>query len=330
MYKKNISSKGIKVAFPIIEKTFELELDFKAEDFEYDINDKCKLIRGAEIMGHKTGIVAAEVNKNGKLLVINFMISNAKSMEFDTPELLINKKPAIFYFDPKFVNPDKAGRFYIAKHSPDRDFTWINFCRRVTEKCDFISGKITGKFTPSDGYNLKEMMTRTFLSNELREAEDFTIICQDQFFKFSKQYLSMISPVFKNIMKNTYIESQNDAVKIEDTEPEIIQAFRNVLYHHSISGNDLTPQLLMFADRYQIEPLISICRNKLVKTLSKENFVDVIQAAYWTSDERLLKCGVEFVVQNLGTFKNNPEYDIFLKEHPDFSVKIINMMMCEK
>ena len=173
-------------------------------------------------------------------------------------------------------------------------------------------------------------MTRAFSINALKDSEDFTLICQDQIFKFSKRFLSMISPVFKNMMKSIYIESQNDTAKIEDTEPETIQAIRNVLYHDTISEKDLTPQLLMFADRYQIEPLISICRMNLVKTLSKENFVDVIQTAYWTTDEILLKCGVKYVVQNLGTFNNNPEYDNFLKAHPDFSVKIMNMMMCEK
>ena len=157
------------------------------------------------------------------------------------------------------------------------------------------------------------------------EIEDFNIICQNQVFKFSKQYLSMISPVFKNMMKNTYIESKNNTLKIEDVEPEIIQAFKNVLYHDSISEENLTPQLLMFAQRYLIEPLIDICRNKLVKNLSKENFVDAIIAAYWNDDQELLKFGVEYILQNIGKFKNNPELDSFLKAHPDFSVKIMNM-----
>ena len=102
------------------------------------------------------------------------------------------------------------------------------------------------------------------------------------------------------------------------------------MYNDCISEEDLTPQLLMFAQRYLIDPLISICRTKLVKTLSKENFVDILKTAYWNADEELLKYGVQFVVQNLGTFKNNPEYDDFLKEHPDFSVKIMKMMMYEK
>ena len=64
-----------------------------------------------------------------------------------------------------------------------------------------------------------------------------------------------------------------------------------------------------------------------MKTLSKENFVDAIKAAYWNEDEELLKFGLEYMVQNRGTFDKNPEFYDFLKAHPDFSVKIINMMM---
>ena len=38
--------------------------------------------------------------------------------------------------------------------------------------------------------------------------------------------------------------------------------------------------------------------------LSKEDVVDTIKVAYWNEDEELLKCGVKYVVQNLGTLVN--------------------------
>ena len=192
-------------------------------------------------------------------------------------------------------------------------------------KCEFITGKISGKFTFT-----KEILQNDFLKNEFSVAEDFTVICQDQNFKFHKNYLSTISPVFKTMINDSYIESENGTVKIEDTEPEIIQAFKNVLYHDSIYDEDLTPQLLMFAKQYLIEPLMHMFRNNLVNNLSNENVVDAIKVAYWNEDEELLKCGVKYVVQNLGTFEDNPDYDDFLKAHPDFSVKIMKMMMCKK
>ena len=58
--------------------------------------------------------------------------------------------------------------------------------------------------------------------------------------------------------------------------------------------------------------------------------MDAIKVAYWNEDEELLKCGVEYVIRNHGTFDKNPEFDDFLIAHPDFSVKIIKMMMYKK
>ena len=295
-------------------------------------------------MGHKFLINAFDDNTGDeRYLVISLTVSNAKYLELDCKgtELSINRKQScnphktyttnLCWTTFEFNNDGNLTKYYTRQENCEKKNANRQIWMKLTEKCESVSGKICVKFIPLDGYNLKEMLQVDFLKSGLREAEeDFTIICQNQIFKFSKHYLAMISPVFKNMMKSTYVESENDTTKIEDIEPEIVQTFKNILYHDCISEEDITPQLMLFAKRYLIEPLIKICRYKLLKNLTKENFVDVIQAAYWNEDEELLKCGVEFVVQNLGTFENNPEYERFLKAHPDFSVKIMKMMMYKK
>ena len=94
-------------------------------------------------------------------------------------------------------------------------------------------GKITVTCNPSIERSRKLRLVQKFNRMELcEEAEDVTILCQEQIFKFSKMYLSSISPVFKNMFnKNEYIESEDNIVKIVDVEPDTIQAFKNVLYN---------------------------------------------------------------------------------------------------
>ena len=110
--KQNISTKGLKTISQ--KKTFELELNCNAEDFVYDIDNQCKIVRVAEILGHYVMIHAAErENRNSeKILSVCIVIKNATCLELDKPKLLINKKQATLIFDPKFVF---TGKSYISK-----------------------------------------------------------------------------------------------------------------------------------------------------------------------------------------------------------------------
>ena len=198
-------------------------------------------------------------------------------------------------------------------------------------KIECVQGKITVFYIPSIERIRKLKLVHIFNKMELSEEyEDLTILCKDKTFKFSKLYLSSISPVFKNMFKNDYVESENNYVKIKDVEPETIQAFKNTLCHDGISDIDLTPQLFIFAKRYLIEPLLNVCREKLARDLSKDNFMDAIKAAYWNDDEELLKVGAKFLKEHLGEFNEFKEYDDFMKDHPDVSAKVLKLMMSQK
>ena len=200
-------------------------------------------------------------------------------------------------------------------------------------KIETINGKITVTYKLSleriRELKLVQLFNKT--RTELCEqAEDVTILCQDQIFKFNKLYLSSISPVFKNMFTNEYIESENNHVKIKDVEPETIQAFKNVLYNEGMYDKDLTHQLFIFAKRYLIEPLTIVCREKLVKDLSKDNFMDAIKAAYWNDDDALLMSGANFVKEHLGEFNEFKEYDEFMNDHPKVLAKLLKCMMSQK
>ena len=198
-------------------------------------------------------------------------------------------------------------------------------------KFESVQGKITVFYIPSTERMRKLKLVHIFNKAELsEECEDLTILCKDKTFKFSKLYLSSISPVFKNMFKNYYVESENNHVKIMDVEPETIQAFKNTLCQDGISDIDLTPQLFIFAKRYLIEPLINVCREKLARDLSKDNLMDAIKAAYWNDDEELLKVGAKFLKEHLGEFNEFTEYDDFMKDHPDVSAKVLKLMMSQK
>ena len=169
------------------------------------------------------------------------------------------------------------------------------------------------------------------------EAEDFNIICQDQYFGFNRFYLSMISPVFEKMQSERWKkggDTENNVISVEEKDfpPETIQSFKNIIYNkNNIEENDLTPQLLMFCDKYDIQPLFKICHSHLLETFTKENLLERIKVCHFLNDgEKLLKEAAKFVKKNLGNFQANPEMEEFMKSNPECWTKIMRLMMFEK
>ena len=202
------------------------------------------------------------------------------------------------------------------------------------EKIDHVTGTVELTFEP---IVCKRKTLKRSLSNDLnysklaKKDEDFTILCKDKPFCFNQLYLSMISPVFERMQEEPFVESHHKVVKIEDFEPETLQSFKNIIYDRSIDEKDLTPQLLMFADKYDIQPLYKICHRHIMETFTKENYLDRIRECYLLSDNQaILTKAAHFVKENLGKFEESPELIEFMEENPKCWTKIIQLMMLKK
>ena len=109
----------------------------------------------------------------------------------------------------------------------------------------------------------------------------------------------------------SFKQCKDGLTEIEDTTPEIIKAFKNVLTLDYIEKENLSIELFMFADKYEIAPLYKLCQDYLCTAISKENLFDIIKAANLTKDEELMTKAVEFIGTNRGTFniEDNPEWE---------------------
>ena len=166
----------------------------------------------------------------------------------------------------------------------------------------------------------------------LKNQSDFTVICQDEKFKFNKILLCSLSEVFqKMIMGPNNKEAITDTVDIEDSKPETIAAFHRIVFgDDKIKVEDFTTDLLMFAQKYLMKPLVEECKNQLVAKLAIDNAFDLIKVAYFNDDDDLLKTTSKFLSKNLGQLRESEEWQAFQKSHPACMAKILNFMMFEK
>ena len=165
------------------------------------------------------------------------------------------------------------------------------------------------------------------------KGEDFQIVCKGEVFGFNKSILCNISPVFERMLTNpNFKEYKEGYTEVKDTSPKTIKALKNILSLDYIEKEDLSVELLILADKYQINPLYKLCQEHLCTAISKENLFDVIKAATLTKDQEMMDKCAEFIRINLGTFdmEENPDWEDFCKENPECGFKILKLMMSKK
>ena len=208
----------------------------------------------------------------------------------------------------------------------------------AVDKIDHVKGKVTFTFEPETCKRraLKRCLSQALDNSKLsKKEEDFTISCQDQLFHFNRLYLSTISPVFERMQKEP-LGNEHDFVKIDHPEkfwcqPETIQSFKNVIYNDSVDEEDLTPQLLMFCDYYDIKPIFKLCYAHIIQTFSKENYLERIKICYLLEDNQvLLTRAAAFIKENSGKLDKSPEVMEFMKNNPECWTKIMELIMFPK
>ena len=220
---------------------------------------------------------------------------------------------------------------------------FITLDKVISGKIKSIKADITLDFEPSPQLICKQkflnyvntcLVFNVFKEDGTVAKKDFKIVCRGgEQFGFNRSILCKISPVFERMLANTSLkEHKNGRVEINDTTPKTIKAFSNILSLNYIQTEELTFEMLLFADKYEIHPLYNLCQDHLCTAITKENVFDVIKAANYTKDEKLIGKSAEFMRANLGAFdmEENPEWTKFCKENPECGNKILNLMIFTK
>ena len=200
-------------------------------------------------------------------------------------------------------------------------------------KIKAIKGTVNIKFVPEIGLILKDRIVTNLgksldpmLSKE--KSDEFELHCQNEVIIFHKPLLRTISDAFRNMLDNPHFkETQNGIMTIKETLPETIKAFKRIFYDNIIEEKDLNVDLMLFANQYNIKILVDLCRDKLENYFTKENIIEIVDAAFKTDDEDLLKKAIHFIQLNVEDFQKDIAWKDYMKSNPDCSAKIMFMLM---
>ena len=127
-------------------------------------------------------------------------------------------------------------------------------------------------------------------------------------------------------------EAHENCVEIKDFSPDTIRAFQKFSFgSETIQPEDITVELLMFANKYFMKSLETKCKAHIVSvlTMDKDNLLDFIKIAYDLDDEEMLKVGANYFSKYKKEMKGTEELKKFKKSNPDCMVRIYDIIFDE-
>ena len=259
------------------------------------------------------------INYPGKITLIEegsfyFYIYNVKNLKIKLDMVACEKKSEI----PKIIAETFNG-------TPSKSLPNILRVKGHIGELKSLKGKLIISFEPNNEKIMEEKIVNYFTLLKMCKECDFKFLCQNEEFCFNKSFLCNVSSVFKEMFEMT--EDDQNSVKLNDVNPQTLRVFQSIFLTNNIEMKNITKELCMFADKYDIQPLIKICVDFYETSLKKEYLIEAVEIAHLLNNDQLLRKVAEIWVLNREEFKENRELKIFLQRNPDCSAKLLQFLM---
>ena len=164
-----------------------------------------------------------------------------------------------------------------------------------------------------------------------KEFVDVKILCNGKTFNCHKIVLSCQSEVFKTMIKNKSLtEKKTGIMKIEenDISSDIMEQLLYFLYHDKVkNAKMINPNLLIAADKYNIQGLLDECCKYFESKLSLKNALDILVLAETTNQKDLFDTASRFVCKNTGSLEKSSGYQEMVNESPKMFTRVFSKML---
>ncbi|KAF6201334.1 hypothetical protein GE061_005782 [Apolygus lucorum] len=183
---------------------------------------------------------------------------------------------------------------------------------------------------PSDSEQADQRMVLSFEKwHRSGKMTDMSIKVGDREFPVHKIVLATHSPVFEAMFEPEWVEMQTDCLDLKTTcEPEVFEKFLEYMYTGRVEGLiGFARDLLMLADKYQIDHLKSICVNSLITSITPLNAADLFNAADLYRDHRLKNKAVTIIRNHLSTVMKSEGWHSLVTTNPAVASQITRSLL---
>ena len=126
---------------------------------------------------------------------------------------------------------------------------------------------------------------------------------------------------------NSMVESNSGEVEIVDVSADVMELLLRYMYYDDVAKENITCDLLIAADKYNVETLVCICVRHLAENLTNENVINVMIAGYMCNKRLLLESASRFAFENRGHLVTSQDWNDLKKENPRMAANILSEAM---
>jgi speckle-type POZ protein len=209
----------------------------------------------------------------------------------------------------------------------------LTICCRVEE---------TNSETKSESTECDCLTEKTATTRARRKlGEDLACVLDDKYADFvfkvenekiaaHKNILAARSPVFDAMFQHNMLENRTNEAEIKDVTPAAFKALLQFIYTGHCKVGNLAEELLIAANKYDIQELKQICAKKSGKKLTVDNAVRLLVLSD-LHRARDLKGGViRFINENAAAVMKTPSWSNFPKSHPNLLFELYRKIVESK
>lgn len=146
-----------------------------------------------------------------------------------------------------------------------------------------------------------------------------SIVCinvENTNFYVHKEILVKNSSVFEAMFKCNTKESIESKICFKDSEPEVIKEFLRFIYFEKVENLDqISVELLIFANKYHVNELKTICENYISDNLSVDNFCNLLLLALIHNSIKLIEKIIDFILKNSKFISDSNSHKSVIYKH---------------
>mmetsp|Transcript_14256 Transcript_14256/g.30862 ORF Transcript_14256/g.30862 Transcript_14256/m.30862 type:complete len:643 (-) Transcript_14256:15-1943(-) len=164
--------------------------------------------------------------------------------------------------------------------------------------------RILSRYTPK-AYkpNLSRSLLKMFDESKYTDIE---IRCEGRVFKVHRMVLASRSVVFDTMFSSNLVESRENVVEVKEVDPDSLSAFLKFMYTDTIDHChvSLASDLLVLANRYDVQDLRDMCTEVLANQLTIQNASSILSIADSTHAVELKRFALQFISENIKKIPN--------------------------
>ena len=157
---------------------------------------------------------------------------------------------------------------------------------------------------------------------ENKNLADFVFKVENEKFAAHKIILAARSPIFAAMFQHDMQENKTNETEITDVTPAAFKALLQFIYTGHCQVGVLAEQLLIAANKYDIQDLKNICDKKLRKKLTVDNAVRLLVLSDLHRANDLKEGAIRFINKNAEAVIKTPTWTGFTKTYPNLLAEL--------